>query len=168
MFSTFYLFNLNEDLKTPYFGFFYCEKSRLVSITNDRQERKFKIHRSVENSKRGKSDPKKMHFLAKLLFLISLWTKSKVTKCREFERVFISEWSPLERRHKPMIALVPPRCREEIKTKFVRSKVRSNAKLIPHERNLGIWGRSQSWKNSILGELVLLAWIDKDDLVEMD
>ena len=67
-----------------------------------------------------------------------------------------------------MIALVPPRCREEIKTKFVRSKVRSNAKLIPHERNLGIWGRSQSWKNSILGELVLLAWIDKDDLVEMD
>ena len=51
--------------KRPILAFFYCETSRLVSITNDRQERKFKIHRSVENSKRWKSDPKKNAFPGK-------------------------------------------------------------------------------------------------------
>ena len=114
---------VNNTLRVHLFS---CRASnRLVSITNDTNwlavEEVQNPHKIVRDGLKFEPPPiAKMHFLmwkAKLFFLISLWT---LVQGRPMPRIwkgrksFDSESSPLERRHKPMIALVHLRWPAEI------------------------------------------------------
>ena len=130
--------------KRPILAFFYCETSRLVSITNDRQERKFKIHRSVENSKRWKSDPKKSISWQNFYFWFPSEPSPRSPNAANLKGFLFQSGVHLKDATNQWLLWSLPAAGK--KSKQSLSKVRSNAKLIPHERNLGIWGRSQSWK----------------------
>ena len=153
--------------KRPILAFFYCETSRLVLITNDRQERKFKIHRSVENSKRWKSDPKKSISWQNFYFWFPSEPSPRSPNAANLKGFLFQSGVHLKDATNQWLLWSLPAAGK--KSKQSLSDLRSDP--MPSWSHMKETLESEAAANRekfSIGELVLLAWIDKDDLVEMD
>ena len=151
--------------KRPILAFFYCETSRLVSITNDRQERKFKIHRSVENSKRWKSDPKKSISWQNFYFWFPSEPSPRSPNAANLKGFLFQSGVHLKDATNQWLLWSLPAAGK--KSKQSLSDPRSDPMPSWYHMKETLESAANREKFSI-GEMVLLAWIDKDDLVEMD